>query len=222
VTGVHDLGGAVGHGPVEPEADEPVFHAPWEQRVLAIHVALGATGVWSLDEFRFARERLAPEAYLGHSYYDTVLEAIERLATDHGLVAPDELAAGRSVRTGGPAPRPLSAAGIADALRSGRPSQRAAVRPARFRPGDSVRARTDEPPTPAHTRLPRYVRGHVGVVTTVHGCHVLPDTRAHGHGDDPQWLYTVRFSGPELWGPDTDPTLSVSVDAFEPYLEPTR
>ena len=29
-----------------------------------------------------------------------------------------------------------------------------------------------------------------------------------------------RFSATELWGEDADPTVVVSVDAFEPYLEP--
>jgi nitrile hydratase len=28
------------------------------------------------------------------------------------------------------------------------------------------------------------------------------------------------FDGREIWGPDTDPTLTISIDAFEPYLEP--
>jgi nitrile hydratase len=71
-----------------------------------------------------------------------------------------------------------------------------------------------------HTRLPRYVRGHTGTVTRAHGCHVFPDSNAHGHGEDPQWLYTVSFRGRELWGAEADPTVTVSVDAFEPYLEP--
>jgi len=79
-----------------------------------------------------------------------------------------------------------------------------------------VRARNLHPPT--HTRLPRYVRGHTGTVESVHGCHVFPDTNAHGRGEDPQWLYTVRFSAHELWGRDDDD--SVSIDAFEPYLFP--
>jgi hypothetical protein len=64
------------------------------------------------------------------------------------------------------------------------------------------------------------VRGHVGVVERVHGCHVYPDTSATGAGDNPQWLYTVRFDNRELWGPDADPTVKVSIDAFEPYLDP--
>ena len=28
------------------------------------------------------------------------------------------------------------------------------------------------------------------------------------------------FDGREIWGPDADPTLTISIDAFEPYLEP--
>jgi nitrile hydratase len=28
------------------------------------------------------------------------------------------------------------------------------------------------------------------------------------------------FTGRQLWGADADPTLTVSVEAFEPYLEP--
>ena len=53
-----------------------------------------------------------------------------------------------------------------------------------------------------------------------HGAFVFPDTNAHGGGEDPQWLYTVRFDARELWGPQADPTVRVSTDAFEPYLEP--
>ena len=71
-----------------------------------------------------------------------------------------------------------------------------------------------------HTRLPRYVRGHVGVVERLHGCHVFPDTAAMGQGENPKWLYTVRFDGRDLWGADADPTLKVSVEAFERYLDP--
>ena len=47
-----------------------------------------------------------------------------------------------------------------------------------------------------------------------------PDTAALGKGDDPQWLYTVVFDSRELWGENADPTLKISIEAFEPYLEP--
>ena len=70
-----------------------------------------------------------------------------------------------------------------------------------------------------HTRLPRYARGHVGVIERDHGCHVFPDSAATDSGENPQWLYTVVFDAAELWGADADPTLKISIDAFEPYLE---
>jgi Nitrile hydratase beta subunit, C-terminal len=66
---------------------------------------------------------------------------------------------------------------------------------------------------------PRYARGHVGVVERLHGAHIFPDSAAAGKGEDPQWLYTVRFDAQELWGADAEPNLKVSIEAFEPYLE---
>ena len=87
-----------------------------------------------------------------------------------------------------------------------------------FKLGDRVRTLNVHPS--GHTRLPRYARGKTGTVERIHGCHAYPDAVASGKGDDPQWLYTVVFDGKEIWGPDTDPTLTVSIDAFEPYLEP--
>jgi nitrile hydratase subunit beta len=217
VNGAHDVGGMHGFGPLQFEAGEPLFHDDWEKRLLALWVGMGLAGSWSLDEYRHARESLPPAELLAASYYETVLAGVERMATVHGYIAPDELAAGRSLRTDGPPPRPLRPDTVGDALRRGRPSAREAPRPACFAVGDPVRTKNMHPVT--HTRLPRYARGHAGVITHVHGCHAFPDSRAHGRGDDPQWLYTVRFTGAELWGPDTDPTLSVSIDAFEAYLE---
>jgi hypothetical protein len=65
----------------------------------------------------------------------------------------------------------------------------------------------------------RYARGKLGVVERCQGCHVYPDSVAVDQGDNPQWLYTVVFTGNELWGPDADPTVQISIEAFEPYLE---
>jgi len=87
----------------------------------------------------------------------------------------------------------------------------------RVKVGDRVRTKNIHPST--HTRLPRYARGHEGVVERLHGAHVFPDSAAVGKGDDPQWLYTVRFDAQELWGADAEPKLKVSIEAFEPYLE---
>jgi nitrile hydratase len=84
--------------------------------------------------------------------------------------------------------------------------------------GDRVRTRNINPAT--HTRLPRYARGKEGMIEAIRGCHVYPDTAAIGAGDQPQWLYTVVFTGPELWGEESDPAIKVSIEAFEPYLLP--
>jgi len=94
---------------------------------------------------------------------------------------------------------------------------RSPTAPARFAVGARVRGKNMHPKM--HTRLPRYARGRVGVIDRLVGCHVFPDSAAGGN-ENPQWLYTVAFAGQELWGLDADPSLTVSIEAFEPYLEP--
>jgi nitrile hydratase len=71
-----------------------------------------------------------------------------------------------------------------------------------------------------HTRLARYVRGHSGVVELVQPAAVLPDTHAHFLGENPQYVYTVRFDSQDLWGPEVEP-FAVTVELFESYLEKT-
>jgi nitrile hydratase len=70
--------------------------------------------------------------------------------------------------------------------------------------------------------LPGYARGKIGRIEHVRGVHVFPDANAHGLGERPQWLYTVVFSGRELWGDAATADVSVSIDAWESYLEPSR
>jgi nitrile hydratase len=110
----------------------------------------------------------------------------------------------------------LTAAEAPDTLSRGY-YERPAPAPAKFAPGDRVRARNINPP--GHTRLPRYARGRTGVIESIRGCHVFPDTAATGPGDEAHWLYTVVFDGRELWGDGADPALKVSIEAWEPYLE---
>jgi nitrile hydratase len=218
MNGIHDLGGMDGFGKVEPEAREPVFHAPWEGRVLAILRAMAATGAWNIDMFRATREGQRPDVYLTTSYYESWELTAESLLLDRGLVTSEELAAGHAIRPARPLPREvLRASNVHAAITRGR-YERASVSPALFGPGDRVRTKNMHPTT--HTRLPRYARGRLGVIERVLGCQVFPDSSALGNGDDPQWLYVVVFDGRELWGADGDPTLKVSIDAFEPYLEP--
>lgn len=106
---------------------------------------------------------------------------------------------------------------VAEVLRRGDEFRVDADVPPRFRAGDRVRARNIHPF--GHTRLPRYVRGRPGRVVARRGVHVFPDSNAGGAGEDPRWLYSVAFEGPDLWGPDGDPTLTVYLDLWEPYLE---
>jgi len=214
--GVHDMGGMDGFGKVEPEENEPVFHAPWEGRVLGMQRSLSHAGAWTIDQSRYASERIPPHMYLAASYYDRWAMAIERNAVERGLVGADELAAGRTLRPGKPPADKLTAEIVKQGLFRGGFS-RPIPAPAQFTVGDRVRARNIHPRT--HTRLPRYVRGHVGVIERVHGGYVYPDSVAMDKGEDPQWLYVVQFDARELWGADADPTVKVCVDAFEPYLE---
>ncbi len=218
MNGVHDMGGMDGFGRVEPEANEPTFHAEWEGRVLALVRAMGAAGAFNIDASRFYREALPPDIYLSSSYYKKWLLGLEDMLVAKGVIGADEVASGHALQPSKPLARgkltPQNVAATMVRGQFGRP----APHPARFQPGDRVRAKNIHPAT--HTRLPRYVRGHTGVVERDHGCHVFPDSAAHDGGDDPQWLYTVVFDGTELWGPDGDPQVKVSIDAFEPYLEP--
>ena len=141
---------------------------------------------------------------------------MEKQLVESGLAGADELAAGRALRPGKPLKRKLTAAEVPNTVTRGsfaRPPQK----PARFKPGDRVCTKNIHPKT--HTRLPRYARGRVGVIEALRGCHVFPDTVAIGKGEDPQWLYTVLFDGRELWGDNAEPSLKVSIEAFEPYLE---
>jgi nitrile hydratase len=218
MNGAHDMGGMMGFGPVFAEADEPVFHAPWERRALALTLAMGAAGGWNIDQSRSARENRHPADYLSKSYYQIWIAGLEKLMLERGLVTQDEIASGKMVEPGKAVRRVLSVADVATTLARGGPTERTPAAPQRFQVGDRVRALNINPAT--HTRLPRYVRGHTGVVTHNHGAHVFPDTNATGAGECPQWLYTVRFDARELWGDGADMTATVSVDAWESYLEP--
>lgn len=214
----HDLGGQMAFGPVIPEPNEPVFHGEWEKRVLAINVAAGAMGAWSIDEIRHARESLPPAQYLASTYYEIWLAALDKVLVKHGFLSADELATGKPAPERREPKRVLKGEEVAGVLRRGFPYERKAESPARFAVGDRVRTIVMHPQH--HTRLPRYARGKAGVIERIVGCHVFPDTGAQGQPEAAQWLYTVVFDGRELWGRDADPTSTVSIEAWESYLEP--
>ncbi len=75
---------------------ELVFAAPWEARAFGMVIALHEQRRYEWNEFRdhliaeIARAEAAGEP---SSYYERWLAAFERLLTEKGLVAPEELAA---------------------------------------------------------------------------------------------------------------------------------
>jgi nitrile hydratase len=194
VDGIHDLGGMHGFGKIEREPDEPVFHARFEGRVLAMVGFVLARGIANIDAFRHGIERMRPRDYLANPYYGRWLASLE------GLVREAE-ARGKLV----PADAPY------------RGFFREVATPPRFRVGEAVVARNLHPE--GHTRLPRYARGRRGVVVRRHPACVFPDTNAHGRGECPQHLYAVRFESRELFGADGEANASVTLDLFESYLD---
>jgi nitrile hydratase subunit beta len=211
-----DLGGQDIHDRVVPEPEGVLFHAPWERQALALTIAMGTTGTWNLDMSRSARETLSD--YRSLSYYEIWIGGLERLLIEHGLAGPDEIAAGRMLHPARPGLRVLQAVDVPVMLAKGTPTQRPPTLPGRFAAGDRVRTRGGA--VDHHTRLPGYARGKIGRIDQVRGVHVFADAHALGLGEHPQWLYTVVFSARELWGADAARSQSVSIDAWEPYLEP--
>ena len=200
MNGVHDLGGMQGFGPVhpEPESEEPVFHAEWESRVYGITRLMGRLGLWNLDKSRHNREQLPPADYLRFSYYESWFAGLVKQLVEAGLISENA----EQVRA-----VPIMTTSYL----------RPASAPPRFAPGDRVRALNRHPR--GHTREPRYVRGHVGVVHEHYGSQVYPDLSAHGV-DEGHHLYSVRFDAGELWGESADANSVVYVDLWEDYLEP--
>lgn len=214
---IHDMGGMHGFGPVDPRSDAHAFHEPWEGRVYGMQRAMGYTGLWNIDQTRAALEALPPQVYLEASYYQRWALGLERRLVAKGLVTETELATGHAETPGQKLPRVLTL-DAADTMATRGNFERAGHTPPRFQVGQKVLTQRINPTT--HTRLPRYARGRAGLVTAIRGRHVYPDAVTVGRGEDPQWLYCVEFASQELWGPAADPTIKVSIEAFEPYLLP--
>ena len=224
MNGVHDLGGMHGFGPVLPEENEPTFHDAWEGAMFAIIRAMRAQKLFNVDEFRHAIERMEPTRYLTTGYYEHWLASAETNLAEKGIVSIEELDSRAELMettayvhaTGHQDPelsrRILEGGTSADAIWHDRGA------PARFEVGDEVVTRTMHPA--GHTRLPRYVRGKRGVIHKVHGIATFPDTNAHGLGQHPRTVYSVRFAGRDLWGDAAEQGQFLYVDLWDSYLDP--
>jgi len=222
MNGVHDLGGMDGMGAIGYAPEEPTFHADWEREVFATVMVTMAQRQYNMDSFRHAIERMAPARYLGVTYYERWLAAMEKRLVEEGVVSADELADriaryddGELLIPEREAPTLVST--MQSVIEHGGSARRDDT-PQSFVVGDAVRVRNIN--SSGHTRCPRYVRRAEGTVEDVYGTQVLPDANAHGDGGRAEPLYSVRFSGVELWGPDAEANTSMSVDLWESYLEP--
>lgn len=195
--------------------NEPVFHADWERQTLGLTFGILVTGQFNGDRLRSALETL-PD-YRSLSYYQKWARGVEKLLLEDGLVGADEIDAGRMLHPKKPIPYILRAADVPKLFEGGSSVQRPATARARFAVGERVRMRAEK--ANHHTRLPGYTRGKRGQVESIRGVFVFPDTNAQGLGEQPQRLYTVVFTGRELWGEDSAEGLTVSIDAWEPYME---
>jgi nitrile hydratase len=207
MNGIHDMGGMDGFGPVEVEADEPVFHHPWERVVFGLAAALSARGIAPTDAFRYAIERMDPVHYLQSPYYEHWLTGIATLLVEKGVLTRDDLDAR--------APGGFALSRPVPPLRL--PAREASAAGARFAVGDTVVVRNVHPL--GHTRCPRYVRGKRGVVVRVDAAFPLPDVAAHSDERCKERTYGVRFSARELWGDDAGGAELMHVDLWESYLE---
>ena len=217
MNGPHDMGGLQCFGPVVPEPNEPVFHADWEKRALAMTVGMGFAGQWNLDISRHARESLPPDFYLTKSYYQIWIAGLENLMLARGMVTESELRSGNLECKPVEVARVVLSDEMPAALEAGGPVDREPQIDPGFSVGDRVRTLNLNPQ--GHTRLPRYARRAVGVIAGIQGFHVFPDSNAAGEGENPQWVYSVAFESTELFGPDAESGNTIMIDCWGPYLE---
>ena len=199
--GMHDLGGRQGFGTVRHTPQAPAFHAEWERRINALYSLAVRRGIFNMDEYRHAIERMEPRHYMSAGYFERTMTSLATLLVEKGVLTPAALAA--EAGGGFPLSRP-SAPG-----RSNAPDRE------RFRPGDLVRVKDQY--FAGHIRMPAYIRGKPGVVVAETPLYPFPDAHAHGVAAADEPTYDVRFRSEDLW-PDAADRALVHVGVFQSYL----
>jgi nitrile hydratase len=199
---MHDMGGRQGFGRIRFEPDAKAFHAAWEVRANSLYAHAVRRGIFNMDEYRHAIERMEPRHYLAASYYERSLTSLATLLVEKGILTRDEL----ERRAHGHFPLAAPSA----------PGRTNATDRAHFSRGDRVRVKADY--VPGHIRMPGYIRGKSGVVVSESPAYPFPDAHAHGVGAQDEPTYDVRFRSEDLWPNSSDPAL-VHVAVFESYLE---
>lgn len=218
MNGIHDLGGMDGFGPVPYANPTETFHDRWHGETYAMLLSILRQQITTIDAFRHSIEQIPPHQYLDSTYYNRWVTAITRLLLNENVITPDEFSqtvaaieAGESIPVGkADVPFDVSSHDAFDSHID--PPEDAPT----FSKGDAVRVKNIHPS--GHTRCPRYIRKARGVIDAYRGLEPFPDATAHRQNEQ-QRLYQVRFDGTEIWGPDADPTVSITLDLWEPYLE---
>jgi nitrile hydratase subunit beta len=200
--GMHDLGGKEGFGPVRHAEGLAVFKAAWEPRANALYSLAVRLGIFNMDEYRHAIERMEPRHYLAAGYYERSLTGFATLCVEKGVVSREEwesLAKGLF---------PLSRPGA-----EGRPN---AFPRETFKVGDRVRVKNEF--VSGHVRMPGYIRGKIGIVVAESPPYPFPDAAAHNLQVQDEPTYDVRFKTEDLW-PQAADEATVHVAVFQSYLE---
>src|SRR6476620_291989 len=200
--GMHDLGGRQGFGAVRYRPDARAFHEAWEVRVNSLYAFAVRRGIFNMDEYRHAIERMEPRHYLTASYYERSLTSLATLLVEKGILTREEL----ERRAQGSFPLSTPSA----------PGRSNVAARQQFKPGDRVRVKTDY--VPGHVRMPGYIRGKTGVVVSESPAYPFPDAHAHAVVAEDEPTYDVRFRTEDLWPNSSDAAL-VHVAVFQSYLE---
>lgn len=238
---VHDMGGSYEYGeiPISLDSegdfidDEYVFKYSWHAKALAITLASGSLGEWTLDESRHARECLPPKDYKNFSYYERWLASLVNLLVNKKIVSLKEIIRFSKLVDDKNSQNYLNKSfkldkrawlsqNVKKDLSIGSSSSRKInIKPA-FKKGDLVRTVLKNPNAiqGGHTRLPSYAMGKKGVVTKYRGIHVFPDKNAHSFGEKPLPLYTIEFNFSELWPSENESSHDIiCLDLWEPYFK---
>lgn len=231
----HYLGGLEGLGPVAFE--KRVFVEKWEERIFGIHTAMMALSpqlplpktpsvfhtIWTWADLRKGAESLNPFDYFKFRYYEKWLGGISGYFVANGYITAAELEAKTAEYLASPnKPLPEGGAKAIDdrvvqyLVEGDSPKRDVAVKP-KFSVGDQVAVK--DVPSVDHTRLPGFLRNHVGAVESVYpGAYTyLCDTGADGAGPAMP-VYCVAFDPQELWPANTEPNFTFYADLYAVYV----
>ncbi len=223
MNGVHDMGGMHGFGPIDLEADEPIFHDEWEGRVYGMVTSIREEhDVYGPYGSRHYIENIPPAQYLASSYYEKWMLALETALVSKGLLTAEELDARTRQLGDDPSAEvarrddPDLAERVRQRIYKPQPlEQRASTEPL-FSVGDEIVVRNIHPM--GHTRLPRYVRGKRGVIARIYGAQGFQDEPTVADSS-PQHVYSVVFEASELWGGNAEPNQLLYIDMWECWME---